>query len=61
MKKSDGRIEQEKAIIGKIQAIFDNARFIDNFEINVKGGVAEMTSIKYTFEERIIPEMKGEE
>lgn len=53
--KSEGRIEQEKAIMNKIQSIFDNAEIIDNFEITVHGAYNEVTTIKYAVEERIIP------
>ena len=53
--KSEGRIKQEKAIMDKIQSIFDNAEVIDNFDILVHGSVDEVTTIKYAVEERIIP------
>lgn len=53
--KSDGRIEQEKAIMNKIQSIFDNAEFIKEFEINISGGVGEATEIKYKVIEAIVP------
>ena len=53
--KSEGRIKQEKAIMDKIQSIFDNAEVIDNFDILVHGCVDEVTTIKYAVEERIIP------
>ena len=44
--KSEGRIEQEKAIMNKIQSIFDNAELIKEFEINISGGVGDATEIK---------------
>ena len=53
--KSDGRIEQEKAIMNKIQSIFDNAEVIKEFEINISGGVGEETEIKYKVIEAIVP------
>ena len=53
--KSEGRIKQEKAIMDKIQSIFDNAEVIDNFDILVHGSVDEVTTIKYAVEERIRP------
>ncbi len=53
--KSEGRIEQEKAIMNKIQSIFDNAEVIKEFEINISGGVGEETEIKYTVIETIVP------
>lgn len=56
--KSNGRREFEKAIIDKIQNIFDNAEYISSFEIAIKGSYDEVTTIKYNVEERIIP--KGE-
>lgn len=53
--KSEGRIEQEKAIMNKIQSIFDNAEFIKEFEINISGGVGKATEIKHTVIETIAP------
>lgn len=50
-----GRSTQEKAVIDKVKSVFDNAEYIQNFDIQVKGGVEEMTTIKYTFEEVIRP------
>ena len=35
--KSEGRIEQEKAIMNKIQSIFDNAEIIANFKQIIVG------------------------
>ena len=55
MTKSNGRLELEKAIMDKVQSIFDNAQFINNFEIHIAGGVDEVTRIKYTVDEHIIP------
>lgn len=53
--KSEGRIEQEKAIMNKIQSIFDNAELIKEFEINISGGVGDATEIKYKVIETIVP------
>ena len=53
--KSEGRIEQEKVIMNKIQSIFDNAEFIKEFEIYISGGVGEETEIKYKVTEAIVP------
>ena len=50
-----GRSQQEKAVIDKVKSVFDSAEYIQNFDIQVKGGVEEMTTIKYTFEEVIRP------
>lgn len=50
-----GRSTQEKAVIDKVKSVFDSAEYIQNFDIQVKGGVEEMTTIKYTFEEVIRP------
>lgn len=58
--KSEGRKKQEKAIIDKIQNIFDNAEIIDNFDISIHGAYDEVTTIKYKVEERIIPKKEGE-
>ena len=57
--KSDGRIEQEKAIMNKIQSIFDNAEYIQEIDIAVHAARDCLTTIKYTVEETIIP--KGAE
>lgn len=59
--KSEGRKQQEKAIISKIQNIFDNAKIIDNFDISVHGAYDEITTIIYKVEERIIPEEEEKE
>lgn len=53
--KSNGRQEQEKAIMDKIQNIFDNAEVISNFDILVHGAYDEVTTITYRVEERIRP------
>ena len=58
--KSTGRKEQEKAIMEKIQNIFDNAEFIDSFDISVHGAYDEITTIEYRIEERIIPKENKE-
>lgn len=50
-----GRSKQEKAVIDKVKLVFDSAEYIQNFDIQVKGGVEEMTTIKYTLEEVIRP------
>lgn len=59
MNKSKGRIELEEAIINKVHNIFDNAPIIDNFQIHITGGVDELTTIKYTVEERIVPDKEN--
>lgn len=59
--KSEGRQKIEKAIINKIQSIFDNANLIDEFEMTLKGGVGEITTIEYKVAERIIPEFEERE
>lgn len=59
--KSKGRIAEEKAIVNKIQSLFDNAEFIQHFTIEVTGGVSETTCIKYEVEEFLIPEKSEEE
>lgn len=53
--RSTGRSQQEKAVIDKVKSVFDSTEYIQNFDIQVKGGVEEMTTIKYTFEEVIRP------
>lgn len=58
--KSETRKKQEKAIMDKIQSIFDNAEIIDNFDISIHGACAEVTTIQYRVEERIIPKEEGE-
>lgn len=58
--KSEGRKKLEKAIMDKIQNIFDNAEIIDNFEVSIHGAYDEVTTITYKVEERIIPKEEGE-
>lgn len=55
MNKSEGRKASEKAIMDKIQSIFDNADYLDEFEITVEGGVEVVTTIEYKVSERIVP------
>lgn len=59
--KGKGRIEEEKAIVNKIQSIFDNAEFIRHFEFEITGGVSEITCISYKVEEFLKPENREEE
>lgn len=59
--KSKGRIAEEKAIIDKIQSLFDNAEFIRHFKIVITGGVSEATCFEYKVEEFLTPENKTEE
>lgn len=59
--KTEGRQKIEKAVINKIQSIFDNANLIDEFEMTLKGGVGEITTIEYKVAERIIPEFEERE
>ena len=58
--KSEGRKKLEKAIMDKIQNIFDNAEIIDNFDISIHGAYDEVTTITYKVEERIISMEEGE-
>ena len=58
--KSEARQKIEKVIMNKIQSIFDNAKLIDEFEMTLKGGVGEVTTIEYKVAERIIPEFEEE-
>ncbi len=59
--KTEGRQKIEKAIMNKIQSIFDNANLIDEFELTLKGGVGEITTIEYKVAERIIPQLEEKE
>lgn len=59
--KTEGRQKMEKAIMNKIQSIFDNANSIDEFEMTLKGGAAEITTIEYKVAERIIPQLEEKE
>lgn len=59
--KTEGRQKIEKTIINKIQSIFDNANLIDEFEMTLKGGVGEITTIEYKVTERLIPEFEERE
>lgn len=59
--KTEGRLKIEKAIMNKIQSIFDNANLIDEFELTLKGGVGEVTTIEYKVAERIIPQLEEKE
>lgn len=60
MNKSEGKKASEKAIMDKIQSIFDNADYLDEFEITVKGGIAQCTTIEYKVAERIYPRTEEE-
>ncbi len=59
--KSKGRIAEKKAIINKIQSLFDNAEFIRHFKIEITGGVSEATCIEYKVKEVLAPEESEEE
>jgi hypothetical protein len=59
--KSKGRIAEEKAIINKIQSMFDNAEFIRHFKIEITRGVSEATCFEYKIEEFLTPENMEEE
>lgn len=59
--KTEGRQKIEKAVMNKIQSIFDNANLIDEFEMTLKGGVGEITTIEYKVAERIIPKFEEKE
>lgn len=54
--RSNSRQTLEKSIMDKIQSIFDNADHITDFEIMLRGGVEEVTSIEYRVAERIVPQ-----
>ena len=58
MEKSNGRIEEEKAILDKIQDIFDSAAHIRSFKIEICGSNAEVTTIRYDIQEFIKPQRK---
>ena len=58
MEKSNGRIEQEKAIFDKIQDIFDSAAHIRSFKIEICGSNTEATMIRYDIQEIIMPQRK---
>ena len=58
MEKSNGRIEEEKAILDKIQDIFDSAAHIRSFKIEICGSNIEATRIRYDIEETIMPQRK---
>ena len=58
MEKNNGRIEQEKAILDKIQDIFDSAAHIRSFKIEICGSNTEATMIRYDIQEIIMPQRK---
>lgn len=52
-KEYGNRKKQEELIINKIQNIFDNAKHIQQFQIEIKGGVEMCTAVTYTVVERL--------
>ena len=58
--KSEGRIKSEKVIMDKIQSILDNAECLNEFDISIHGRYDEVTTIKYSVEEYLIPKENKE-
>ena len=56
------KLEKEGAadIAKKVESILNNADYIDSFYIQIEGARAEVTSIKYTVKEYIVPEPEDE-
>ena len=52
-KEYGNRKKQEELIINKIQSIFDNAKHIQQFQIEIDGGSGMSTTITHTVVERI--------
>lgn len=52
------KLEKEGAaeIAKKVERILNNADYIDYFNIQIEGARTEVTSIKYTIREYIVPE-----
>ena len=51
------KLEKEGAadIAKKVESILSNADYIDYFNIQIEGSRTEMTAIKYTVKEYIVP------
>lgn len=56
------KLETEGAaeIAKKVERILNNADYIDYFNIQIEGSRTEVTSIKYTVKEYIVPEPEDE-
>lgn len=46
----------QKAVMKKLESIFENTQFIRSVEIEIKGSTEEATTIRYNIEEVIRPE-----
>ena len=53
---SKGELGRKKAIVDRVQQILDNAKNIDDMTINVQAARGEVTIIRYSVKEFIIPE-----
>ena len=53
---SKGELGRKKAIVDRVQQILDNAKNIDDITINVQAARGEVTIIRYSAKEVIIPE-----
>ena len=52
----NGELERKKAIVARIQQILDNAKNIDDLTILVSAPRDELTTVKYSVSEFILPE-----
>lgn len=46
----------QKAVMKKLESIFENTQFIRSVEIEIKGSTEEATTIRYNIEEVIRPD-----
>lgn len=51
----------QKAVIKKLESIFENAQHIRSVKVEIKGSLEEATTIRYDIEEFICPDEWREE
>lgn len=49
----------QKAVMKKLESIFENTQFIRSVEIEIKGSTEEATTIRYNIEEVICPDERN--
>lgn len=51
----------QKAVMKKLESIFENTQHIQHIKIEIKGSVTDATTIRYDIEELICPDEWREE
>lgn len=51
----------QKAVMKKLESIFENTQFVRGVKIEIKGSIEEATTIRYDIEEIIRPDEWREE